>query len=55
MANVCHVGILQLKFLSANHFRDMFYVIKLNFVEIGGNVAEISHFFAFLKLNGKFT
>ena len=33
--------------LSANHFRDMFYVIKLNFMEIGGNVAEISHFLRF--------
>ena len=49
MAAVRHLGILKLKFLKANKFSDTFYVITLNFVEIGRTVAEISHFFAFLK------
>jgi len=42
-----HLGILKLKFLTTNHFRDMFCIIKLNFVEIERTVAEISHYFAF--------
>jgi len=36
MAAVGHLGILKLKFLTANHFRDTFRVIiTLNFVEVG--------------------
>jgi len=45
MAAVHYLGILKLKFFTANHFRDTFCITTLNFVEIGGTVAEVSHFF----------
>ena len=51
MAAVCHLGIL--KFLTANDFRDTFYIITLNFVEISGTVAEISHFSCFIQVKRK--
>jgi len=35
---------LKMKFLTANHFKDMFCIITLNFVEISRTAAEISHF-----------
>jgi len=47
----CHLGIL--KFLTANDFRDTFYIITLNFVEISGTVAEISHFSCFIQVKRK--
>ena len=53
MAAVRHLGILKLNFLTANHFRDTFCVIALNFVDIGRTVAEIAHLFAFFKRNVK--
>jgi len=44
MAAASHLGILKLKFVTANHFRDIFCTIALNVVELGQIVAEISHF-----------
>ena len=38
MAAVRHLGILKLKFLTANHLRETFGVITLNFAEIGRTV-----------------
>ena len=53
MAAVHHPGILKLKFLTGNCFRDTFCVIVLMFVEIRRNVADISHFFVFFQVNCK--
>jgi len=49
MAGIHHLGILKMKFLTANHFKDMFCIITLNFVEISRTAAEISHFCVQLK------
>ena len=51
MAAVRYLGFLKLKFLTAVHFRDIFYIMKPNFVEIGHMLplAETSQFFAFLR------
>ena len=53
MAAVRHLGILKLKFLKANNFSDTFYVITLNFVEIGRTVADISDFFRVSQIKCK--
>jgi len=49
---VRHLGILKLNFLTANHFKDLFWIITLNFV-ISLTVSEILHFFVFFKWNVK--
>jgi len=41
MAAVRHLGIMKKKFLTAPHLRDTFYIIRLNFVQIGQTTAEI--------------
>jgi len=38
---------LNFEILTANHFRDTFCIISLNFVDIGQTVAQISHFCIF--------
>jgi len=45
MAAARHFAVLKLKFLTANHFRDTFCIVKSDFVEVGRTVAEMSHFF----------
>jgi len=56
MAAVRYLGFLKLKFLTAVHFRDIFYIMEPNFVEIGHMLplAETSQFFAFLRNIKKF-
>jgi len=41
---VRHLGFLKVKFLTVVHFRDTFYSIVPNFVEVGQNIAEIAEF-----------
>jgi len=55
MVAVRHLGISTLKFLTANHSRDSFCVITLNFVEIGlrSNCSWYIAFFVFFKWNVK--
>ena len=48
-----HPGILKLKFLRVNHFRDAFRIITLNLEKISETAAEISHFFVFFRRNVK--
>jgi len=55
MAAVRHLGIIKLIFSTANHFRVTIGVIALNFVEIGRNVAAISHFSRFSSEMKKIT
>ena len=43
MAAVRRLGIFNLKFLTANHVRDTFCVILLNFVKIAQTVADMLH------------
>jgi len=49
-AAVLYLGILKMKFLTANHLRNMFCVIKLNFVEMGRMCCRDVAFFVFFKL-----